>query len=46
MAQATTGFGMSGQEIRALESEIKQLKVEVIKREKDCQAAVVLNQGL
>ena len=46
MAQPSSGFNMSGQEIRALESEIKQLKVEVIKKEKECQAAQVLNQEL
>jgi hypothetical protein len=39
MAPPSSGFNMSGQEIRALESEIKQLKVEVIKKEKESQAA-------
>ena len=46
MASSSQNFGLSGQEIRALETEIKSLKVEVIKKEKECQAAEVLNKGL
>lgn len=39
-------FGMSGQEIRALEDEIKQLKVDKIRGEKQIQSLKVTVDGL
>lgn len=46
LASGPKEFGMSGQEIRALEDEIKNLKVEKIKGEKQIQSLKVTNESL
>ena len=39
-------IGLSGQEIRALEEEIKKLKIENIQKEKAIQSSQILNESL